>query len=298
MKQYRKWIKLLITNPEWMFPYLVEKMSGGGIRMDDESYVRLIYKFRNGTELNLKHPKTFTEKLNWMKLHDRQDVYTVMADKYRVKKFVARKIGKEYIIPLLGVWKHAGDIDFEKLPRSFVLKVTHDSGGVLICKDKNDFDYKKARKFLEKRLRQNFAYRGREWPYQNVRPRIIAETYIENLADNNYKFFCFDGEVKALYVAPYREASVDYFDADYNHLDIVTTLHQCAPVLPKKPDSFEKMKQLAEKLSKGYKEMRVDFYDVNGRVYFGEITFFHEAGFEPFIPDKWNRIFGDWMKLS
>ena len=272
--------------------------AGGGIRMDDESYVRLIYKFRNGTELNLKHPKTFTEKLNWMKLHDRQDVYTVMADKYRVKKFVARKIGKEYIIPLLGVWKHARDIDFEKLPRSFVLKVTHDSGGVLICRDKDDFDVKKARKFLEKRLRQNFGYRGREWPYQNVRPRIIAETYIENLADNNYKFFCFDGEVKALYVAPYREASVDYFDADYNHLDIVTTLHQCAPVLPKKPDSFEKMKQLAEKLSKGYKEMRVDFYEVNGRVYFGEITFFHEVGFEPFIPDKWNRIFGDWMNLS
>lgn len=168
---------------------------------------------------------------------------------------------------------------------------------MLLCRDKNAFDIGQAKAFLEERLDRNFSYLGREWPYQNVKPRIIAEEYIDNLADSNYKFFCFDGKVKALYIAPYREATVDYFDADYNHLDIITTLHQCAPVPPKKPASFEKMKELAEKISDGYPAMRVDFYDVNGKIYFGEITFFHEAGFEPFIPDKWNRIFGDYFNL-
>ncbi len=289
---------LMLRYPRLSIPYILNKV--GIHNMDDEAYLKYIYAFRNkGAILDLEHPSTYQEKLNWIKLHDRNPIYTTMADKIAVKKYVADIIGKEYIIPIIrgGVYRHFSEIDIKRLPDQFVLKCNHDSGCVFICTDKNKFDFQKAREELERRLRVNYGKLGVEWPYMNVPRRILCEKYIENLADHNYKFFCFDGKMKAVYVAPYREATVDYFDPNYKHLDIVTRLHQCAAVPPAKPKSFEKMKSLAEKISKGYPQMRVDFYDVDGKIYFGEITFFHEAGFVPFIPDKWNRIFGNWVKL-
>lgn len=283
-----------------MIPYTLERL--GLRRMDDEKYIRLVYLFWNGVEPDLDHPQIYMEKLNWIKLHDRREIYTTMVDKYRVKEYVASIIGEEHVIPLIrdshgGVYNSFDEIDFSELPEQFVLKTNHDSGGVAICRDKKEFDIPKVRADLTARLQRNFADDGREWPYQNVKRCIIAEEYIEDLADSNYKFFCFDGKVKALYVAPFREKTVDYFDADYNHLDIYTRLHQCAPVPPERPASFEQMKEMAERISEGYPHMRVDFYDVHGKIYFGEITFFLEGGFVPFMPEKWNKIFGDWLVL-
>lgn len=196
-----------------------------------------------------------------------------------------------------GVYNKFDDINFESLPDQFVLKTNHDCGGVSICTDKTAYDINKTREEFTKRLNTNFFYAGREWPYKNVERKIFCEQYIPGLSDNNYKFFAFDGVVKAVYVAPFREKTVDYFDENYNHLDIYTKLHKYASVPPEKPSCFDEMKSLAERLSKGIPAVRVDLYEVNGKIYFGEFTFFHEAGFTPFKPDRWNEIFGNWIKL-
>lgn len=196
-----------------------------------------------------------------------------------------------------GVYNSFDEVDFSQLPDKFVLKTNHDCGGVAICKDKKHFDLNSVRKEFEERLNKNFFWLGREWAYKDIERKIICEEYIENISDNNYKFFCFDGKVRAIYIAPYREKTVDYFDREYNHLDIETKLHHCAEVPPEKPDTFEQMIDLAEKLSDGIPHVRVDLYETRGKIYFGEFTFFHEAGFTPFIPDKWNKTFGDWMKI-
>lgn len=287
-----------IRRPWLILPFLVLKF---GKRMDDEKYIKILYYLRNGKKLDLKNPKSYFEKINWMKLHDRRPEYTTMVDKYKSKKYVAERIGKEYIIPMIkgGVWNNADEIDIDKLPDQFVLKCTHDSGNTYICRDKNTFDFENVKKKLNKALKRNYYYLSREWPYKNVKPRIICEKYIPGIVDENYKFFCFNGKVKFLYVAPYREKTSDYFDADFNHLDgIHNAFHSGAEIVPKKPETFEKMKELAEILSEGYPQMRVDFYDDNGKIYFGEITFFQEGGFAPWIPDEWNWKFGEYINLD
>ena len=272
--------------------------------MNDEQYLKQKYKRIFGKELNFENPQTFNEKLQWLKLYDRNPEYTKMVDKYEAKKYVASIIGEEYIIPTLGVWDRFEDIDFESLPNQFVLKTTHDSGGVVICNDKNNFDYKTARKKLNSSLKRNFYLMGREWPYKAVKPRILAEVYMEDEETKDlrdYKFFCFDGDVKALFIATERqnkneETKFDFFDADFNHLD-VRNGHPNAKVLPSKPICFEQMKKLAGILSKGIPQLRVDFYEINGNVYFGELTFFHWSGFVPFEPKSFDKIFGDWIIL-
>lgn len=272
--------------------------------LSDEAYLKFGYRAKFGKKLNLNDPKTFNEKLQWLKLYDRKPEYTTMVDKYAVKDYVADKIGEEYIIPTLGVWDKFDDIDFDKLSEQFVLKCTHDSGGLAICRDKSSFDQKAAKKKIEKSLKYNYYKNGgREWPYKNVPPRIIAEQYMEDEKTHelrDYKFFCFDGEVKALFIASERysneETKFDFFDADFNHLPF-TNGHPNAKVLPEKPENFEEMKELAAKLSKGIPQARIDFYEVNGKTYFGEITFFHWSGLKPFDPEEWDYKFGEWIKL-
>lgn len=261
-------------------------------------YLSKVYERMNDKKIDLNNPKTYAEKINWMKIYDRNPLYTKLVDKYNVKEYVGQKIGNEHVIPVLGVWNSADEIDISKLPSRFVLKANHDCGSVHICVDKEHFDEGNVKKALKKALKQNFSWRGREWAYKNVKPLIFAEEYIDNLSDNNYKFFCFDGKVKAVYFAPYREKTVDYYDADYNHLDIYTRLHKPAPNSPQKTDKFEEMKVLAEKLSEGIRAVRVDLYEADGKIYFGEMTFYHEAGFTPFIPDEWNDKFGEWIRLD
>jgi len=272
--------------------------------LPDRLYIKLKFKMRMGKFPNLKNPRTFNEKLQWLKLYDRKPIYTTMVDKYEVKKYVADIIGEEYIIPTLGVWDKFEDIDFDSLPDQFVLKCTHDSGGLVICRDKSLFDKEIAKKKIEASLKTKYFYHTREWAYKNVKPRVIAEKYMEDEQTaelRDYKFFCFNGEVKALFVATERqkqgeEVKFDFFDTEYNHLPIKQG-HPNAKIPPEKPETFEEMKKLASKLSENIPEVRVDFYEVDGKVYFGELTFFHFGGMVPFEPEEWDERFGEWIKL-
>lgn len=271
--------------------------------ISDEKYLKVRFRTEMGRELDLENPKTYTEKLQWLKAYDHRPIYTQMVDKYEAKKFVADRIGSEYVIPLLGVWDNPEDIDFDSLPDQFVLKTTHDSGSFVICKDKTKLDIPAVRKKFRPLMKRNYYWGTREWPYKNVKPRIIAESYLEDPRHGelrDYKFFTFGGKPKVLYIAQGRnkdEATVaDFFDMEFRHLNF-TIDHDMAPVLPEKPACFEEMKRLATVLSEGTPQLRVDFYEVDGKVYFGELTFFHCSGLSTFHPEKWDRIFGEWVEL-
>lgn len=295
-------IKRVLENPYRIFSALATR--GLFNRMGDEGYLKLLYRSQLGKKLDLENPKTYNEKLQWLKLYDRRPIYTTMVDKAAVKDYVASRIGEEYIIPTYGVWEHFDDIDFDALPEKFVLKTNHGCGGIVICRDKAALDKAAARNTLENALKQEYYLTCREWPYKNVPRRILAEALLEDLRDGDlrdYKFFCFDGEVKALFVASQRqnaaeETKFDFFDENYRHLPF-TNGHPNAAVPPEKPEAFETMKQLARKLSAGYPHIRVDFYEVNGQVYFGELTLYHWSGIVPFEPEAWDRTFGDWLVL-
>lgn len=273
--------------------------------LPDSMFIRIKYFYHFHRLPNLKNPTTFTEKIQWLKLHDRKPLYTKMVDKYEAKKYIAHIIGEQYIIPSYGVWDSFDDIDFDSLPNQFVLKTTHDCGGVVICRDKSKFDKQKACDILNAHLRINYYYEGREWPYKNVRPRILAEAFMENDLTGDlkdYKFFCFDGCVKALFVAADRqskeeETKFDFYDEHFKHLDIRNG-HPNSTNIIDKPVNFELMKQLAAKLSKGFPHLRVDFYEVNGLVYVGELTFSHYSGMVPFDPPKWDKLFGNWISIK
>lgn len=271
--------------------------------LPDRIFLELVYWLRMGKKLNLKEPKIYNEKLQWLKLYDRNPEYTRLVDKHEVKSFVAERIGEEYIIPTLGVWDNVEDIDFDALPNQFVLKCTHDSGGLVICRSKKDLDLRAARNKIKKRLKRNYYWYGREWPYKNVKPRIIAEPYLEDKKNGelrDYKFFCFDGQAKVMFVATERqkkgeEVKFDFFDMDFKHLDLRQG-HPNAKSPVEKPETFEQMRKLAELLSQGIPQIRVDFYEVDGKNYFGEMTFFHFCGTVPFEPEEWDYTFGEWIK--
>lgn len=265
-------------------------------------YLKLVFRGNVGYRLNLKDPKTYNEKLQWIKLYDHNPLYPVLVDKYKVKKYVADKIGERYVIPLLGVWDSVEDIDWDSLPQQFVIKCSHDCAGMIICRDKSALDTEDAKKKLDKWLKSNYYYVWREWPYKDLKPVLFAEKYMEDRYGElrDYKFFCFDGEVKAMFVATGRnsgeEVKFDFFDADYNHLSLVQG-HPNARVIPDKPECFEEMKRLAAVLSKGMPQVRIDLYEVDGQVFFGEFTFFHFAGMVRFEPAKWDETFGGYIRL-
>ena len=272
--------------------------------MPDKPYLQIIFLLKMGKVLHLKHPKTYNEKLQWLKLYNRRPEYTKMVDKYAVKDYVAGIVGKEYVIPTLGLWDKPEDIDFDCLPDQFVLKTTHGGGntGVIVCKDKSNLDRADAIRRLSKSLKQDLFKSLREWPYKNVKKRILAEVYMEDTQTKelrDYKFFAFDGEVKALFIATDRgsgNVKFDYFDENFNHLDLVQQ-HPMSGLDIQKPSCFEEMKEIAKKLSVGLPHVRVDLYEVNGKVYFGEYTFSHHGGCVPFYPKKWDYEFGSWIKL-
>lgn len=272
--------------------------------LPDETYIRWDYYLNHSRSINLEHPQRYTEKLQWLKLYYRDPLWTQMVDKYVVKKLVSDRAGGEYVAPVLGVWDRAEEIEWEKLPNQFVLKTNHDSGnnGVFICKDKSKIDKAKWTKRINASLHRDTSMSGREWPYRDVKRCVYAEQYLEDATGElrDYKFFCFDGVVKYLFIATERqsggEVKFDYFDADFNHLDIVQR-HPMSGKKIEKPLMFEQMKELAAKLSKGLPEVRVDLYEVDGRIYFGEYTFFHHGGIAPFHPDKWDFIWGEQIHL-
>lgn len=222
-------------------------------------------------------------------------------DKYEVRKFIEERIGREHLIPCLGVWNHFDEIDFDKLPNQFVLKCTHDSGGLIICKDKSTLDLKQARKKIEHCLKRNYFLNHREWPYKDVKPRIIAEEYTVDESGyelKDYKIFCFDGKPKAMFIATDRgtDTKFDFFDTEFHHLPF-TNGHPNADKEIKKPTNFDEMLRIAGILSKGMPEVRVDLYNVNGKILFGEMTFFHWSGLMPFEPEEWDYKFGSWIEL-
>ena len=272
---------------------------------DDELYLKLLFLFEMHYWPDLKHPKTFNEKLQWLKLHNRKPEFTTMVDKYAVKKYVADRIGEQYIIPTLGVWDSFDQIDFDSLPNQFVLKTTHGGGGlaVVICKDKKTFDKRRAKRILEKSLNSDIYMKYREWPYKDVPKRIIAEKYMVDESGTelkDYKFFCFNGEPKYMLLVSGRQGGkkrFDYFDLNWNHLPVHDVGCPGAERLPAKPDNFEEMIFIAKKLSKGMTHVRVDLYNINCKIFFGELTFFDGSGLSVYDPREWDYKFGQFLKL-
>ena len=273
--------------------------------LSDKTYLSIMYRANFGRKLNLKNPRTFTEKLQWLKLYDRKDIYCAMVDKYDAKQFAAERIGNEYVVPVLGgPWDDFSEIDFDALPDRFVLKTTHDCGGVLICKDKSKLDLREAERFIQKHLRREYFLHCREWPYKNLKPRIFAEEYLADMDTQDlmdYKFFCFNGEPKMMFIASERqskdqETKFDFFDMEFNHLPIVNG-HPNSSRSLERPLNFERMKELSAVLSEGVPQLRVDFYECDGRLYLGELTFSHWGGFVRFEPEEWDEILGSWLEL-
>lgn len=300
------------------------------------SKIWLSYRFKKkfGRPIDWKNPTTYNEKLQWLKLYNRRPEYTTMVDKYEVKKYVAERIGEQYIIPTLGVWDKFDDIDFDALPDQFVLKCTHDSGGLIIVRDKSKLDREAARKMFRMALGRNHYSVNREWPYKNVKPRIIAEQYMEDektaeLRDDktlsfseeaiscerlqieqgllDYKFMCFDGQVKALFldigvVGKGEGHAEQYYRNVYNRDGEPQLIKETREHYPQNvilPQNFSDMVAIAERLSQGVPHLRVDLYRLNnGEIKVGELTFFHGSGLSNiFDPPEWDRIFGDWIEL-
>lgn len=270
--------------------------------LNDYTFLKMKYRLVVGKKLDLKKPKTFNEKLQWLKLYDRNPLYTTMVDKYEAKKYVASIIGEEYIIPTLGVYNHFDEIDFDKLPNQFVIKCTHDSGGLVIVKDKKNLNIKEAKKKIEKCLKRNFFYSGREWPYKNVKPRIIIEKYMVDESQKelkDYKVFNFDGKAKIIQVDFDRfiEHKRNLYDTDWKYIEAVIQYPTDKNVKIDKPKSLNKMLELAEKLSKNIPHVRADFYSIDDKIYFGELTFYHESGFGKFNPEEFGEELGAWINL-
>lgn len=293
-------IHSLFHNPRHFVAAILYRMGGC---LSDELYLKWIYYLETGNKLNLDNPQRYNEKLQWIKLYDRNPFYTVLADKYKVKEVVCEKIGVEHVAKCYGIWDKAEDIEWEKLPDRFVLKTTHDGGnnGVFIVKDKAIIDRAKLYREINKSLHRDVFLLGREWPYKDIPKRVFAEEFLEDATGElrDYKFFCFDGNVKYLYIATERQKGTlkcNYFDSQFQLLDMRQG-HPISDSLILKPKTFEQMKALAAILSKGLPAVRVDLYEVNGKVYFGEYTFFSFGGFANFHPDKWDFIWGEEIHL-
>ena len=293
-------IKLLLKNPSRLIAS--RRLRGVTRFLPDKLFLKCMYKAEFNRRLNLKDPRGFNEKLQWLKLHDRDPRYINMVDKYEAKRVVADRIGQEHLIKTLGVWPDFDSIDFNQLPQQFVIKCTHDSAGLVICTDKDSFDYAAARNKIRRCLKRNYFYAGREWPYKKIKPRVIAEAYMEDhvLGElRDYKFFTFNGEPRIMHLVSNRqnknqETYGDFYDMDFNHLDL-TMGHNNAPTPPQKPENFERMKVFAGILAQGTRHLRVDFYEVDGHLYFGELTFFQDSGLADVQPSRWNETLGDWI---
>lgn len=296
MSPERRWVALSRTQIGHMIP--------------DQTYLSRFFYLRMGYRLNFDNPESFNEKINWLKLNDHNPIYKTMVDKYMAKEYVAKIIGDEYVVPLIGVWDRYSDIDFQHFPDRFVLKTTHDSGGVVVIRDKKSFDKAKAEKKINKSLGRNYYWFGREWPYKNIRPRIIAEEYLGDISRRkhsnemdewvDYKLMCFNGKVRCSFVCTERSSGslkVTFYDSDWKELPFERHYPKSACHIPK-PKSYIEMVEIAEKLSDGFPFMRIDFYEVAGRPIVGEITLYPGSGFEEFNPIEWDYKLGRWIDLS
>lgn len=306
MSKLKTAFKLIKENKRDFYIRLFENIHGTGVLniLGDKTFLKMMYRVYFGKRLDLDSPKTFNEKLQWLKLYNRRPEYITMVDKIAVKDYVAERIGPEYIIPTLGVWEYPEDIEWEMLPDQFVLKWNHDSGSIVICTDKTKFNREDAIKKLKNSANVNFFWHGREWPYKGVKPRLFAEKYISpgpNKKDlPDYKFMCFNGEVKCCFTCTNRFSEdglkVTFYDNDWNIMPFERSHpREITPI--QKPRCYNQMKEASEKLSQGLPFVRIDLYEIDGNPYFGEITFFPGNGIEKFNPIEWDEKLGAWIKL-
>jgi len=300
MNSLNKGIKLLFSNPR----EFVIALNQLGIYnwIPDPVFLKLIYRLHFGKNLNLENPTTFNEKLQWLKLYDRNPIYTNYADKYLVREFVKNTIGEKYLVPLIAVYDSADEINWNALPNKFIVKCNHASGRNIICMNKDNFDIIDARKKLAKWIGHNFFWHGREWAYKNIKPRIIVEHFLEDDKGDllDYKFMCFNGKTKCLFVCSDRNngegLKVDFYDMNWKHMNFERHYKNSGRTILK-PEGFDIMVELAQKLSKGIPFVRVDFYEVNGNIYFGELTFFPGNGLEEFTPEFYDELLGSWINI-
>ena len=271
----------------------------------DKLYLTLYFRKRFGYNINWKKPETFNEKIQWLKLYDRKDEYTKLVDKLSVREFIKDKVGEKYLVKLLGVYNSVDEIDYDELPKQFVLKTTHDSGGVVICKDKDIFNIEKANQKLNRSMKDNYYWLWREWPYKNVEYKIICEEYLADDAKNeeiaDYKVLCFNSEPKIIQVCEGRQkkggVKFGFYDTSWKELDVKRDKNNNLEHSVSKPNVLEEMLEVSRKLSIGLKFIRVDFDIVNYRLYCGELTFYPGSGFEGFEPEEYDKIMGDWIDL-
>ncbi len=291
-----------IKSPKRILIYILNKCAR---LFSDKRFLQIKFRLEMGQKLDLDNPKTFNEKLQWLKLYNRKSEYTTMVDKYAVKDYVANIIGKEHIIPTLGLWNSVDEIDWDTLPNQFVLKTTHGGGGggVVICKDKATFDKKKARKTLQKSLDGDIYLNYREWPYKDVPKRIIAEEFMTNNGKDleDYKIHCFNGEPKFILVCSNRYGKGamidDFYTPEWELMDVRRPGHPKSKKASEAPKLLNQMLELAKILSKDIPFLRVDFYIIQGKIYFGELTFFPASGMSKFEPEEWDYTFGNHLKL-
>ncbi len=310
MKKIIKGFKNIISNPRYFIIYL--NHFGLLNFINDVNYQKLMYWANTNKKLNLDNPKGFNEKLKWLMIHDKNPLYTQLVDKYKVREYVTEKIGEQYLIPLISIYSKPEDIDFSILPDKFVLKCNHNSGeGMCICKNKNTLDYDLVKNKLSKGLHSNGYMIAREWPYKNVVPLVVCEKYMEDELSKSmgidglldYKFYCFNGVPKFLYVSltekdKGKKSNMNYYDMDFNRTPFVRPDHNSLSFDVQKPICFDEMKRIAESLSKDIPFVRVDLYQINGKVYFGELTLYPGAGHGIFSPEEWELKLGDWLDIS
>lgn len=284
------------------FNYLTEL--GLTNMMSDRRFLQIKYKREFNKELSFNRPATFNEKLQWLKLYDRKPEYTVMVDKYKVREYIAEKIGDQYLIPLIGVWDSPDEIDFNALPNQFVIKCNHNSGlGMCICADKSKHQFKKIKKGLKRGLKQDYYLTGREWPYKDVPRKIIAEQFLKEdeggLTD--YKIHCFNGVPRVVLVCRDRFTksglTEDFYTTEWDLMPVKRPNIPNSIIPLKKPEKIDEMLALASKLSENIPFLRVDFYYFEGKIYISELTFFPASGFSPFDPEEWDKTFGEWLEL-
>ncbi len=302
-KPIKRAILFIVRIPGRIKFKIYEAAARGKIPFPDRAFQKWDYKIHTGRKLNLRHPVTYQDKLQWMKYYYRNPILTKLVDKYGAREWVANKIGEEYLVPIYGIYNSWDEIDFSELPDTFVLKCTHDSGSVVICRDKKAFDFDSAKKKIEDGLARNQFYISREWPYKNVKPRIICEKFLkddQNPDPPDYKFLCFDGHMKMMYVNTERRTGVtrtNYYTPEFERVNIEIKPFPNNPKPDYKPAEFEKMIELAEILSKGFPFIRVDFNLINHKIYFGEMTCYDCGGRWLMEPDEYNYTFGEWITL-
>lgn len=293
-----KILNRFVSDPMMRFRYLAEV--GCYNQTDDEQYLTKKYQLIMKKPLHLHPPVTFNEKIQWLKIYDRRPEYSIYVDKYRVRDFIKKTLGEEYLIPLLAVYDTPDEIDFDKLPAQFVLKCNHNSGkGMYVCRDKAHMDRKKVVKELWKGIKEDYYLINREWPYKDVPRKIICEKYMTNNTEKDthnstglidYKFFCFNGEPRYLYVSQGLEnhstARMSFLTLDWQFANFGRSDYMPLAQLPEKPVQLDNMIQIARKLSEGIAFLRVDLYEIEGKIYFGELTFSPCAGFMPFNPPE------------